>query len=51
MLPLDDRTIFIDGYEQPLLPLETLNNEEDIEATGMFTTTKTARPISAKFSF
>lgn len=45
MLPLGDRTIFIDGYEHPLLSFETLNNEEDIEATA-----KTTRPISAKFS-
>ena len=50
MLPLHDRTTFIDGYEHPLLPLETLNHEGDIEATGMFTTTKTTRLISIKFS-
>ena len=49
MLPLHDRTTFIDGYEHPLLPLETLNHEGDIEATGMFTMTKTTRLISIKF--
>lgn len=50
MLPLHDITTFIDGYEHPFLPLETLNHEGDIEATGMFTTTKTTRLISIKFS-
>ena len=45
MLPLLDRTKFINGYRHLLLPLQTKYYEGHTEATGMLTMTKTVKLI------
>ena len=47
MLPLQERTTFIDDYIHIFVPLKTFNHEGNIEATGMFTTNK----IFSSFKF